>query len=60
MSAETLEQLQAKAGQQREAIKDAAALLDEIMRDDCNAQDEAEKWLRAYAPEYLQPQPTPS
>jgi hypothetical protein len=23
------------------------------MRDECNAQDEAEKWLRAYAPQYL-------
>ena len=36
-----------------EALTDAASLLNDIMRDDCNAQDEAEKWLRAYAPQYL-------
>lgn len=34
-------------------VDDAATLLAEIMRDEVNAQDEAEKWLRAYAPEYL-------
>jgi hypothetical protein len=31
----------------------AAELLAEIMRDEVNAQDEAEKWLRAYAPHLL-------
>jgi DNA-binding transcriptional MerR regulator len=32
----------------REALKDATELLGEIMRDEVNHQDEAEKWLRAY------------
>jgi hypothetical protein len=36
-----------------EALNDAAELLAEIMRDEVNHQDEAEKWLRAYAPQYL-------
>ena len=36
-----------------EALNDAAELLAEIMRDEVNHQDEAEKWLRSYAPEYL-------
>jgi hypothetical protein len=36
-----------------EAVEEAASLLNDIMRDECNAQDEAEKWLRAYAPQYL-------
>ena len=36
-----------------EALNDAAALLAEIMRDEVNHQDEAEKWLRSYAPQYL-------
>jgi rubrerythrin len=31
----------------------SAELLAEIMRDEVNHQDEAEKWLRAYAPQYL-------
>jgi len=34
-----------------EALNDAAELLAEIMRDEVNHQDEAEKWLRAYAPQ---------
>ncbi len=32
----------------RVALKDATELLGEIMRDEVNHQDEAEKWLRAY------------
>lgn len=36
-----------------EALNDAAELLAEIMRDEVNHQDEAEKWIRAYAPQYL-------
>jgi len=36
-----------------EALNDAAELLAEIMRDEVNHQNEAEKWLRAYAPQYL-------
>lgn len=32
----------------REVIKEAEILLGEIMRDEVNAQDEAEKWLREY------------
>jgi len=35
------------------ALTDAADLLNDIMQDTCNAQDEAEKWLRAHAPQYL-------
>ena len=38
------------------ALNDASQLLAEIMRDEVNHQDEAEKWLRSYAPEYLFPQ----
>ena len=37
------------------ANNDAATLLAEIMRDEVNAQDEAEKWLRDYAPQHLFP-----
>ena len=37
-------------------IEDAAQLLAEIMRDEVNHQDEAEKWLRAYAPHHLFPE----
>lgn len=36
-----------------EAIDDAAQLLAEIMRDEVNPQDEAEKWIRSYAPHHL-------
>jgi hypothetical protein len=32
----------------RLALKDATELFGEIMRDEVNHQDEAEKWLRAY------------
>lgn len=32
----------------RVALKDATELFGEIMRDELNHQDEAEKWLRAY------------
>lgn len=39
-----------------EAIDDAAQLLAEIMRDDVNPQDEAEKWIRSYAPHHLFPE----
>lgn len=39
-----------------EALNDAAELLAEIMRDEVNHQDEAEKWLRAYAPQHLFPE----
>jgi hypothetical protein len=38
------------------ALADAAELLAEIMRDEVNHQDEAEKWLRAYAPQHLFPE----
>lgn len=38
------------------ALVDAAELLAEIMRDEVNHQDEAEKWLRAYAPHQLFPE----
>jgi hypothetical protein len=37
------------------AINHASQLLADIMHDTCNAQDAAEKWLREYAPQYLQP-----
>jgi len=36
-------------------IADAAELLNEIRKGELNEQDEAEKWLRAYAPQYLRP-----
>ena len=42
----------------RVALKDATELFGEIMRDEVNHQDEAEKWLRAYGeicPENPQP-----
>jgi hypothetical protein len=35
------------------ALADAAQLLAEIMRDEVNHQDEAGKWIRAYAPHHL-------
>jgi hypothetical protein len=38
------------------ALTDAAELLAEIMRDEVNHQDEAEKWLRAYAPQHFFPE----
>lgn len=44
-----------KASDSATALKDAAELLAEIMRDEVNHQDEAEKWLREYAPEHLFP-----
>lgn len=31
-----------------DAVSDARILMGEIMRDEVNAMDEAEKWLRAY------------
>ena len=34
-------------------IDDTAELLAEIMRDEVNHQDEAEKWLRSHAPHHL-------
>jgi len=37
----------------QEALNDAADLLNDIMTGQCNAEDEAEKWLRAYSPEHL-------
>jgi len=37
----------------REALADATELLADIMDDEVNAQDECEKWLRAYAPAKL-------
>jgi hypothetical protein len=40
-------------GKEPRPLNDAAELLAEIMRDEVNHQDEAEKWLRAYAPQYL-------
>jgi hypothetical protein len=42
-----------RADVRTQALDHAAELLFEIMRDDVNAQDEAEKWLRAYAPDVL-------
>jgi len=36
-----------------EGFEDASNLLAEIMRDEVNHQDEAEKWLREFAPERL-------
>jgi hypothetical protein len=36
-------------------IADAAELIAEIMRNEVNAEDECEKWLRAYAPHHLFP-----
>jgi hypothetical protein len=37
-------------------LDDAAQTLADIMRDEVNAQDAAEKWLRAYAPHHLFPE----
>ena len=37
----------------KSALYEATILLAEIMRDEVNAQDEAEKWLRCYAPHML-------
>ena len=42
------------ARSQPRPLQDAIKLLSDIMRDNVNAQDEAEKWLRAYAPEYVE------
>ena len=42
------------ARSQPRPLHDAIKLLSDIMRDNVNAQDEAEKWLRAYAPEYVE------
>jgi len=36
-----------------EGFEDASNLLGEIMRDEVNHQDEAEKWLREFAPDQL-------
>lgn len=36
-----------------EALNDATKLLIEIMNGEVNPEDEAEKWVRAYAPEHL-------
>lgn len=36
------------SGKQAVALRDAEELFGEIMRDEVNHQDEAEKWLRAY------------
>jgi hypothetical protein len=36
------------SGKQAVALRDAQELFGEIMRDEVNHQDEAEKWLRAY------------
>lgn len=38
-----------------EALNEAKILIDEIMKGEVNPEDEAEKWLRAFAPEYLRP-----
>ena len=37
------------SGKQAVALRDAEELFGEIMRDEVNHQDEAEKWLRAYS-----------
>ena len=37
------------SGKQAIALRDAETLIGEIMRDEVNAQDECEKWLRAYS-----------
>lgn len=47
----------ATSGRQAVALRDATTLLGEIIRDEVNAQDECEKWLRAYGPnDKIQPQ----
>ncbi len=38
----------AQSGKQAVALRDAETLIGEIARDEVNAQDECEKWLRAY------------
>jgi len=38
-----------------EALREAEILIDEIMRGEVNPEDEAEKWLRAFAPQLLRP-----
>lgn len=38
----------AASAKQAIALRDAETLIGEIMRDEVNAQDECEKWLRAY------------
>lgn len=38
-----------------EALREAEILIDEIMRGEVNPEDEAEKWLRAFAPQFLRP-----
>jgi len=40
----------AMSGRQAVALRDATTLIGEIMCDEVNAQDECEKWLRAYGP----------
>lgn len=45
---EALERQNKEVARLREALKDATELLEEIMSDEVNHQDEAEKWLRAY------------
>jgi len=40
------------------AYNDAVQLLTDIMNDAVNHQDEAEKWLRAWAPNVLRPRPS--
>jgi hypothetical protein len=40
----------------KDELDDAAQTLADIMRDEVNAQDAAEKWLRAYAPHHLFPE----
>jgi hypothetical protein len=37
-------------------LREAGDLLAQIMRDEVNHQDEAEKWLRVYAPQHLFPE----
>jgi hypothetical protein len=38
---------------EREALRTARALIGEIMRDEVNAIDECEKWLRAFDPKQI-------
>ena len=45
---EALERQNKEVARLRKALKDATELLEEIMNDEVNHQDEAEKWLRAY------------
>ena len=44
--------------QYKNAYIDAVQLLTDIMNDAVNPQDEAEKWLRAWAPHVLRPRPS--